>query len=302
MSRVLTAARDAAPHVGLEHPIETPENVVLAYRLAGPSIRMMAYALDLMVLVCGFALLAFGILIFGLAMPGLAAGIIFLLIFSLSWGYFVASEMLTKGRSFGKWVFGLRVVHTEGHPLSFWGSLIRNFLRVADILPIPLLYGMALPIAWVPLYGTGFVVMLLSPRLQRIGDHVARTVVITERQVVLPREPVIIERIEPLSRDDLGSWVPPETTLAMIEQFLGRRHVLSHSRGHALASVLAGPLASRLNYRGDPKLVEQYPMAFLARVYVTFLRRPEEENEEEFETPRRRSATPKRRKLARTSL
>ena len=302
MSRVLTAAREAAPHVGLEHLVETPENVVLAYQLAGPSIRAMAYVLDLIVLVGAFTVVAFGLLIFGFAMPGLAAGLIFLLAFCLSWGYFVAGEMLLKGRSLGKWVFGLRVIHAEGHPLSVWGSLIRNFLRVADALPIALLYGMALPIAWVPLYGTGFVVMLLSPRLQRIGDHVARTVVITERQVVLPREPVIIERIDPLSRDDLGSWVPGEATLAMIEQFLGRRHVLSHSRGHALASVLAGPLAQRLNYSGDPKLVEQYPMAFLARVYVTFLRRPDEEGDEEFERPRRRKSERQRRRMARTSL
>ena len=37
-----------------------------------------------------------------------------------------------------------------------------------------------------------------------------------------------------------------------------------------MAYVLARVLAQRLNFSGDPHLVDRYPMAFLARVYATF--------------------------------
>src|SRR5262249_17373134 len=77
-------------------------------------------------------------------------------------------------------------------------------------------------------------------------------------------------KIEPLSRTELGGYVPPSQTLALVEEFLSRRHVLTYRRGHAMAYLLARSLAKRLNFTGDPHLVDRYPMAFLARVYATF--------------------------------
>ncbi|MGH7201903.1 MAG: hypothetical protein ACREJB_14950, partial [Planctomycetaceae bacterium] len=129
--------------------------------------------------------------------------------------------------------------------------------------------------SWV-IYGIGLISMLLSKDFRRLGDLAARTVVISERRATLPREPVILERIRPLSREEIGGYAPDDHTLALIDQFLGRRYVLTHKRGHALASVLATALAERLHFVGDRQLIEQYPMAFLARVYVTFMQTAEE--------------------------
>ena len=59
---------------------------------------------------------------------------------------------------------GIAVVHADGTPLSFNGSLIRNLLRTADIFPFA--------------YLTGLVAMLCSSRFQRLGDMAADTLVV----------------------------------------------------------------------------------------------------------------------------
>jgi len=258
--------------------VETPENVVLDYQLAGPSVRAAAYAVDFAVRIGIFMILAIfiGIASAGAFMPLLGVGFLFVLRFVVNWFYYVISEVFFRGKSIGKHAFGIRVIQTRGYPITFWPSCLRNLLRAADALPV-MLYG------FVFTYGVGFLTMLLTKRSQRLGDLAAGTVVITERSVHLPREPIILERIQPLPRNEiLSNYVPSEKTLALIEQFLGRRYVLTHERGHALASVLASCLAERLAFQGDTKLVQKYPMAFLARVYVTFLKRAEDEEEEEF--------------------
>ena len=59
---------------------------------------------------------------------------------------------------------GIAVVHSNGSPLSFNGSLIRNLLCTADAFPL--------------FYLLGFVSTLISPRFQRLGDMAANTLVI----------------------------------------------------------------------------------------------------------------------------
>ncbi len=267
------------PFVDLDVRIETPENVLLSYQLAGPAIRCAAYLVDLLLRLVAMWVLVIILTLTASALPGMSMGLILVLMFVNEWGYFTICETFFRGKSLGKHAFGLRVIHDKGYPITFWASALRNLVRAVDA---------------VVLYGIGLVTILLSPRLQRLGDLAARTIVIAERRVVLPREPVILERIEPLARAELGSYVPPQTTLAMIDEFLGRRHVLSLERGHALALPLAKALAAKLNFQGDRKLVAQYPMAFLARVYVTFLREQEDDadrdDDRETFSPRRQGA------------
>jgi uncharacterized RDD family membrane protein YckC len=268
---------DSAPApLSLDLRIETPENVVLTYQLAGPAARLGAYLLDLCVrlLIWGVGMLLFSAMQWSL--PGLGMGSFFLIWFLAEWAYYVLLEWAFSGKSIGKGALGLRVVHERGHPISIWWSMLRNLLRCADGLPF-----LVLGDTYIPVYGVGLITMLLSPHMQRLGDLVAGTVVISERHLLLPREPIIIEKIDPLPREDLGRAVPGDRTLSLIEEFLSRRSVLTHERGHALCADLARTLADRLGYRGDAQLVERYPMAFLARLYVTFLRRDEDEPEED---------------------
>jgi uncharacterized RDD family membrane protein YckC len=275
---------------GLDLRIETPENVVLTYRLAGPALRAAAYVVDfaLRVMILIAALIAMTVILPFL--PGLAIGSLLVLLFLLEWGYTIGFEYGWQGRTPGKWVAGLRVIQENGHPLSWWGSALRNLLRVADTLPLMLLFADDLgAFCLLPVYGPGLFCMLCSPKLQRLGDLAARTVVIQERRPDMPREPIILEKIEPLPQADLSSFAPRAGTLSLIDRFLGRRSVLLHERGHALAAPLADALAKRLNFTSEPDLVRQYPMAFLARVYVTFAaeRQPDAELENGPESPRR---------------
>lgn len=267
--------------------VETPENVILEYQLAGPSVRFAAFVIDFLVRMAvlfaiGVFLACAGISVLG----GGSLGLFFIAFFVVDWFYYVANEWYFRGKSVGKHAMGIRVIQQSGYPISFFSSCLRNILRAADAMPFSL-------------YGVGFLTMLLTKKGQRLGDLAAKTVVITERRVELPREPIILERIQPLPREEIvSSFVPNEKTLAMIEQFLSRRFVLTHERGHALAAVLASKLAEKLNFQGDSKLVQQYPMAFLARVYVTFLKRTDDAESEfaggdfreaEPVSPRRRS-------------
>ncbi|HEY3967994.1 MAG TPA: RDD family protein [Planctomycetaceae bacterium] len=257
----------ASFRVSTDLVIETPENVVLTYRLAGPAVRLLAYLVDLAIRLA--ILFALGLVAqFGGAISGngVSTGMFLVAIFFIDWTYFGFSEAFFRGKTLGKHLFGLRVFQEQGYPATMWGALLRNFVRAADNLS---------------LWGVCFITMVVSGKFRRLGDLVAKTVVIEERRVRVPREPVILEKIKPLPRTDLGSYVPSGQTLALIEDFLSRRHVLTYRRGHAMAYVLARPLAHKLAFSGDPQLVDRYPMAFLAAVYATFYQVHEGEDEED---------------------
>jgi uncharacterized RDD family membrane protein YckC len=75
--------------------------------------------------------------------------------------YGAACEAFT-GRTPGKALLGLRVVGLTGKPPDVWQVLARNALHILDVLE-PLL----------------LVLVVLGPGRQRLGDRLARTVVVT---------------------------------------------------------------------------------------------------------------------------
>ena len=83
-------------------------------------------------------------------------------------GYFVVMEA-TLGRTVGKMALGLKVVREDGSPISWNESLIRNLLRVVDEFPY-----------FIP-YLVGAIIIWNSPKCQRLGDKVAKTVVVRTR-------------------------------------------------------------------------------------------------------------------------
>ncbi|TWU13046.1 RDD family protein [Symmachiella macrocystis] len=257
MSSLDLTSSDVPAIVELHSAIETPENVVLTYRLAGPALRLWAYVID--TVIRGIVLFVAAIVaeISEMAIEGVPMGLWLVLLFLMEWGYFAIFEGFFRGKTIGKHAMSIRVIQEAGYPISFWSALMRNFLRAADMIP---------------LYGIGFISAFTSGKFRRLGDLAAGTVVIEERKVQLPREPIILEKIQPLSRTDIGTYVPPHKTLTLIEEFLQRRFVVTHQRGHELAARLAAVLAKKLNFQGEANFVEEYPMAFLARVYVTFHR------------------------------
>src|SRR5436190_4255461 len=83
--------------------------------------------------------------------------------FVLSIGYSIYFEWMWRGQTLGKRILRLRVMDAEGLRLKFSQVVIRNLLRVVDMIPMYLVGGLA---------------VVLSRRAQRLGDLAANTVVI----------------------------------------------------------------------------------------------------------------------------
>ena len=239
--------------------IETPENVRLALRLAGPGSRMGAYFLDLALRWAVIFGLAFFI---GLMLPfsnfsGLPMGIYLIGLFLIEWGYGCLFEGLWNGQTPGKMAFRLRVMRTEGYSISFHEAMLRNLLRAADALPV--------------LYGVGFLTMLCNARMQRIGDLVAGTIVVREKRQRLREELPGLRSVEPFPPGSFqNAYRPSERTLDVMDSLFRRRAVLGRGRVEEIAHILADPLTRRLS---DPKQrleARRGPSLFLFRMLATF--------------------------------
>ncbi len=165
--------------IGDQLNIDTPELVSIELPLAGIGSRFIAILVDTLIL--GAALIFLGIaaaLILSAleAYGGKAAtwgvGAFILIFFLIFWGYFALFEAFNNGRTPGKSVAKIRVIHQSGRGINFVEALARNLVRVIDYLP--------------GFYGVGIVAMFLSRRSQRLGDMVAGTLVVREREVEAP--------------------------------------------------------------------------------------------------------------------
>src|SRR5262245_43839706 len=126
--------------------IDTPENVAFGYEVTGLGSRFMAAIVDTLFiliiqvivnLVLAFVVLGVlsrfvedeeALLIWAMALLGLVA-------FAFFWGYYIFFEMIWNGQSPGKRWMGLRVIRTNGTPITLSESIIRNLVRLIDFLP-----------------------------------------------------------------------------------------------------------------------------------------------------------------------
>ena len=86
-----------------------------------------------------------------------------LLFVAISLLYFFAQEA-SGGRTLGKRALGIRVVSDAGGDASVGQVTVRTLLRIVDTLPI--------------LYLLGFIVALITPKSQRLGDLAGGTRVV----------------------------------------------------------------------------------------------------------------------------
>ena len=165
--------------------IETPENVILTFQIAGPGSRIGAFLADLCLQIVIATALVFCL---GAAFPVLGAslptGAFLIGLFLLEWGYGALFEGLYRGQTPGKRLFQLRVIKDVGSPISFYDATLRNLVRAADFFP----FG----------YGAGLICMTATKRLQRIGDLVAGTIVIRDERLRFERNTSTFQDLEPL--------------------------------------------------------------------------------------------------------
>jgi uncharacterized RDD family membrane protein YckC len=161
----------------------TGEAVVLQVRIARMPTRALACAIDValqgVVLVVLISLLA-GFLLGSESSEALAVALIFIVVLLVAVGYRVVMETLTRGRTIGKMVLGLKVVRDDGSSIRFRHALVRTLMWFfVDFAP----WFAASP---------GIVASLMNKQGKRIGDMVAGTVVIRERHQPMASPPLFV--------------------------------------------------------------------------------------------------------------
>jgi uncharacterized membrane protein SpoIIM required for sporulation/uncharacterized RDD family membrane protein YckC len=213
--------------------IETPEQVVLSYTIAGIGSRSAAAILDTVLIATAILIVSMGRMTFMGHLAGAsrwALAILVLASFAIVWGYFVLFEGLWDGQTPGKRQFGLRVVRDGGYSVGFAASAVRNLVRVIDMQP-----GF--------LYAVGMVSAVFSSTGKRLGDYAAGTMVVQERAVA-------IGAVSGPPLPDEGDGPIPTATLsddeyALLDRYMARRDTLDAQRRVQLAEQLAARFRDR---------------------------------------------------------
>jgi uncharacterized RDD family membrane protein YckC len=234
--------------------IDTPELVAIEMPLAGIGSRFIALLVDY--LICGAGLL-FLLLVFAVILPGIlafskisaqwATAFIIILVFLLQWGYFTLFEAFWNGRTPGKRVARIRVIQRSGRAIGLFESMARNLVRYVDQIPF--------------FYAVGVIVMFSTKQHQRLGDLVAGTLVVRDREeesplwgesgartFTAPSFAVSAPAPEPHFAVTLpanGIAKLSTADLEVLEGFLSRRLDMSLETRHALALRIASALQAK---------------------------------------------------------
>jgi uncharacterized RDD family membrane protein YckC len=243
------------------YSIETPELVGLDVPLAGIGSRCLALLVDYAVQAGLFALGISGLYLMGRALrdrafeysstytpsPRWIVAILILIPFLLHWAYFALFEAFWNGRTPGKRLMRLRVMHQTGRSLTFLEALTRNLIRTVDAAPV--------------FYAVGLISVFVTSRNQRLGDLAAGTLVIHEapsevslwngsaaRSITAAhfgdvRVAVSHSPASGLPADALGRLLPRD--LIAVDKFLNRRLDLPLTVRAELAARLAAQLRAR---------------------------------------------------------
>jgi uncharacterized RDD family membrane protein YckC len=225
----------------LVHEIRTVEEVAVRLEIAHLGSRLAAAAVDLAVqlVVWGALLASIGTAVLQvnpserswLTAASIITGLVVL------WAYPTVFELAWHGQTPGKRALGLRVVRQDGGAIGLPASVVRNLLRVADLLP-----GFG---------GLGIVVCLLDSHGRRIGDLAAGTLVVHEAVLgVAPELEDAREDLLPAAwtgrriRSALGS-----EGLTLVAETLARRPGLAPERQALVLAAVADRVRKDLGRR-----------------------------------------------------
>jgi uncharacterized RDD family membrane protein YckC len=261
--------------------IETPENVAFGYEVAGLGSRFMAALVDsLLILALLIVVGLVGALFSGAVLTNIeqseelvlwVVGALILIAFVLMGGYYIFFELLWNGQTPGKRVFNLRVIRSDGRPITLTESLVRNLVRLVDFLPST--------------YGVGVVTMFLTSQAQRLGDLAASTLVIFDQgEVTLeslrPRTgstPAVRTQLNEVTgeREPVLPDVPvqrlTDQDARLIEEYLRRRYQLANS--YTLAKQVATTAANHMGITPPPMTLHAEVVTWLALVLEAYRQR-----------------------------
>lgn len=231
----------------------TGEAVALELPAASIGLRVLSGLIDLVVaavlLVIGFVLTAVVATDKALAGVGSILTLVVVLIVVPT-----TLETLTRGKSLGKLVMGLRTSRSDGGPIVFQHAFVRALLGVVEIVAL----------SGVP----ALISALASPRGQRLGDHVAGTYVVRDRFSLLLTPPVAMPAYPP----GLAAWAGtadiapmPHRVAVSVRQLLARSGDLSPDARSSIAIRLADEVGALVS---PPPPPGTSPEALLAAVQV----------------------------------
>jgi len=162
--------------------IETTQNVFIEYNLAGLGERILAFALDLLIMILYIWAVLFIVsksrMIKMLDTTSLYILLFIFLYFPIS-VYSLVQEVFFNGQTIGKRVLGIKVITTRGKQPSLTQYMVRWLFRIIDI--------------WSNFGIIGIAVAASNPYHQRVGDLAAGTCLIklksrTElsKQLIIP--------------------------------------------------------------------------------------------------------------------
>ncbi len=185
-----------------------------------------------------------------------AAALSLVLVVAVVVGLPVVVETLTRGRTLGKLVMGLRTVRDDGGPIRWRHALVRGLVGFVEV--------------WLLVGVPALVSSLLSERSKRLGDLAAGTYVVRERAAqqssVMAQMPT-----------GLGGWARaadlgrlPDGLALSVRQFLSRAPGMHAQARAELGLTLAGALTP---YVAPQPPAGTHPEAFLAAVLAERRRR-----------------------------
>ena len=218
--------------------VRTGEAVAIRYELAGLGSRFLAVVVDglaqLLILVgLVLAYSAWAVAIRKLLPANLSAWLdaaLIFVVFIVVIGWFIVFEIWWSGRTPGKRALGLRVLRDGGFPIDGGASVIRNLVRIVEIL--------------LGFYALSAISTLISKENKRLGDFAAGTIVVRDRA---DAGPDLAAYLDSPARLATGLTEPDRV---LIERFLARRS--------ALAPDARTSLAARIAQQVRPTLVASY--------------------------------------------
>lgn len=242
-----------------QYDVKTPEYVSLQFELAGLGSRSWAFMIDQFILtVANIVVVLLTIFVMmGLQdfhvdnLPVIVVAGMFLLLFVLNFGYYVFAEAFFGGKTIGKKFAGIRVIQENGHGITFISSFIRNFLRLVDSLPAGYVVGILF------IYG--------HPKHKRLGDIVAGTIVVHERNAKKAKKQTSIEREIvkrglhasqlPLSEWDLKVITDKEWNI--LRTYANRVITLNETERYNMTTRIAEIIYPKLGLSMDNKVISQ---------------------------------------------
>jgi uncharacterized RDD family membrane protein YckC len=241
--------------------VVTPDGTALVYESASVMSRVGARLLD--VLLQGIILVVFGT---GAAALGsgnagglgdVLVGISYFIFFVVILLYHPFFEVFRGGQSPGKSAVDIRVIRTDGRPVRVREAMLRS---AADLVEV---------------YSTGGVVAIVSSVVsrqgQRLGDHLAGTVVVSNRMPMAPHAAqfMVLNGFEGLV-DALDVSRVTAADYELVRVTLLRASSLPHEVRFKNASMVVASISPRCNLELGP---EHHPEIYLSCIAAAFQRR-----------------------------